>query len=431
MAVQGTEVNYGRIAVVPAGDWDASRQYRIGDEITYTDGIPYLAHTEPPVGTLPTDKNYWQQAGAKGEKGDPGANGRDGAPGADGRDGVSITKIEQTTTSTEPGGENVITVTLSDGSAFDFTTRNGNQGPPGDGAKFVPVEVLPVENYQAYPTVYAVKGEGNVRTLWSYSLDGTLTQYGGSGSGGGDIDINSQTPAFAEAAERGNIESGETIPTLFGKIKKWFSDLKSVAFTGEYKDLSGAPEIPSLEGYATQEWVGQQGYIASDTEVAYDTPAEYTPPQSGNPVKVFFGRVTRGLDNLFSTIGTLALLSTAEKSSLVAAINELSEGKFDKARLVASANITEPGFAMDGATCADALAQLNSKLGNSFFITTNDPSEFDKGVNRFCIVCCLDGTKGLISFDISWIRLQFRVTDRTFQYRIKYGNNAPTDWAGI
>ena len=34
-------------------------------------------------------------------------------------------------------------------------------------------------------------------------------------------------PTFTEASTRANIASGETIPTLFGKIKKFFTDLKS------------------------------------------------------------------------------------------------------------------------------------------------------------------------------------------------------------
>ena len=35
---------------------------------------------------------------------------------------------------------------------------------------------------------------------------------------------------FEEAAERGNIETGDTVTTVFGKVKKWFSSLKQAAF---------------------------------------------------------------------------------------------------------------------------------------------------------------------------------------------------------
>lgn len=47
-------------------------------------------------------------------------------------DGIGITSIEQTVTSTEDSGENVITVVLSDGQTQTFTIRNGSQGTHGD-----------------------------------------------------------------------------------------------------------------------------------------------------------------------------------------------------------------------------------------------------------------------------------------------------------
>ena len=53
-------------------------------------------------------------------------------------------------------------------------------------------------------------------------------------------------PNFTEADKRENITSGENIFTLFGKIRKWFSDLKAVAFSGSYNDLNDKPSIPSV-----------------------------------------------------------------------------------------------------------------------------------------------------------------------------------------
>jgi hypothetical protein len=37
--------------------------------------------------------------------------------------------------------------------------------------------------------------------------------------------------------------------------------LAKVAFSGEYSDLLNPPAIPSLDGYATEEWVEDQGYV--------------------------------------------------------------------------------------------------------------------------------------------------------------------------
>ncbi len=48
-------------------------------------------------------------------------------------------------------------------------------------------------------------------------------------------------PTFTQASTRTNIESGEKVSTLFGKIKKFFADLKTVAFTGSYNDLLNKP----------------------------------------------------------------------------------------------------------------------------------------------------------------------------------------------
>lgn len=54
------------------------------------------------------------------------------------------------------------------------------------------------------------------------------------------------TVAFTTASERTKISSGETHATLFGKIARWIADLKTVAFSGSYNDLSNKPTIPTV-----------------------------------------------------------------------------------------------------------------------------------------------------------------------------------------
>lgn len=46
---------------------------------------------------------------------------------------------------------------------------------------------------------------------------------------------------FEEATSRQSLNSGETINTLWGKVKRWLSDLKVVCFSGSYNDLSDTP----------------------------------------------------------------------------------------------------------------------------------------------------------------------------------------------
>lgn len=53
------------------------------------------------------------------------------------------------------------------------------------------------------------------------------------------------TVTFTQATNRANISSKEKFSVIMGKIAKFFADLKTVAFTGKYSDLSGTPGIVS------------------------------------------------------------------------------------------------------------------------------------------------------------------------------------------
>ena len=48
-----------------------------------------------------------------------------------GTDGIGIQSVEQTVTSTEDGGTNIITVTKTDGTSSTFAVRNGSKGSTG------------------------------------------------------------------------------------------------------------------------------------------------------------------------------------------------------------------------------------------------------------------------------------------------------------
>lgn len=60
-----------------------------------------------------------------------------------------------------------------------------------------------------------------------------------------DADISESTVEFTEASERSNIKNGEKTNIIMGKIMKFFADLKDVAFSGSYVDLSNKPTIPA------------------------------------------------------------------------------------------------------------------------------------------------------------------------------------------
>ena len=64
--------------------------------------------------------------------------------------------------------------------------------------------------------------------------------------------VNADTAiTFTQAAERKNIVTGEKFGTILGKVAKFFADLKTVAFTGSYNDLSDKPtSLPANGGNA-------------------------------------------------------------------------------------------------------------------------------------------------------------------------------------
>ena len=130
--------------------------------------------------------------------------------------------------------------------------------------------------------------------------------------------------------------------------------------TGE----QGIQGPPGPQGPAGEK--GDPGMVDENTPIIFEVPKEYEAPEPGDAIKALFGKIAKGLSDLFAAIGVLASLKTVDKSTLVAAVNELAEGKFDVAKLVASTTITEPGFAMDGQTASEAFAELYSKNEYSF-----------------------------------------------------------------
>lgn len=59
------------------------------------------------------------------------------------------------------------------------------------------------------------------------------------------VDISNSIIDFEQQATRTNLKTGESIKNAFGKIAKFFNDLKTVAFTGSYTDLLNKPTIPT------------------------------------------------------------------------------------------------------------------------------------------------------------------------------------------
>ena len=80
---------------------------------------------------------------------------------------------------------------------------------------------------------------------------------------------------FSEASTRANIASGETMPTLFGKIKKWFSDIKDLAFIAK----DGQSSTKFLRGDGTWQEIDKMHpaplMVAQNPQLLNDDGGEY------------------------------------------------------------------------------------------------------------------------------------------------------------
>lgn len=110
-----------------------------------------------------------------------------------------------------------------------------------------------------------ITGEGFSRTL------NLGIPQGAPGGVAGDISQNAVN--FADASTRDNLVTGQTLATGFGKIKKWFSDLKTAAFAYIANDL-----VTDTEGYVLD---ARQGKALSDQIATKAATADVTSLISG------------------------------------------------------------------------------------------------------------------------------------------------------
>nr|DAO67656.1 MAG TPA: endosialidase chaperone [Bacteriophage sp.] len=109
------------------------------------------------------------------------------------------------------------------------------------------------------------------------------------------MDSSENTTAFSMASARENLESGEKHNILFGKIAKWFADLKEVAFTGKipWADVTGKPSTytPASHTHDNQYYKKEesdvlltklmQSLIKCDEDVKVELIGGYTTADSG------------------------------------------------------------------------------------------------------------------------------------------------------
>lgn len=222
--------------------------------------------------------------------------------------------------------------------------------------------------------------------------------------------INDKTPTFSVASTRANIASGEKISVILGKIMKFFADMKTVAFSGSYTDLTNKPSIPaavavkgnaessyrtgnvnltpanlgalSTSGDSKSNTVTFSSGDASDSSVTKSTGwTTVTALASGITHATFFQRVSQMFKNvryLYKLIGTTDISAIGD-GTVKGAISTLNSNLLEKVYPVGAVYIsvvnTSPEDLFGGTwvaiTAGYYLKSITSGTGGTYSAATN------------------------------------------------------------
>lgn len=193
-----------------------------------------------------------------------------------------------------------------------------------------------------------------------------------------NVTTNNQTPTYTAASSRTNINSGETLATIFGKIKKWFSDLKTIAFTGSYTDLLNKPTSLKNPYYL--------GLYLNDGTVRYDGSAAagetwYAPTSAG----------TAGYNLISNGSGAPVWQGPLYATCSTASGTQAKTVSITNFKLITGVRV----FIKFNNTCANSAPTLNISgtgaksmvtfLPNSFYnVSSSSGTRIQKAVNTWC-----------------------------------------------
>lgn len=258
--------------------------------------------------------------------------------GADGADGNGIVSIVKTGT---VGLVDTYTITFDDGSTETYDVTNGQSGSKwykgtaisGTGTSITGFPGVLNDFYlnSVDGYVYTCTKTGGAMPPDAAEWDYVMTLTGGGGASitvvdnltststtdalsanqgrvlKGLVDNKaSDTQIFTEASTRANLVSGETLSTLFGKLMKWYTDLKAVAFSGSFTDLTNQPTIPAAanNGQLTIQQNGTNVQTFTADQSSNATANLVTDEWFGTSATVSSGTVTfSGVDDSAGTNG--------------------------------------------------------------------------------------------------------------------------------
>lgn len=142
-------------------------------------------------------------------------------------------------------------------------------------------------------------------------------------------DASDVVTEFEQEILRENLESGEKLAVSLGKIKKWFSELRNVAFSGRALDVAEDAAHHFVSDTEKGNWNGKvsaEGGDISNTKIESldNITEEFPEPEEGETPKVFLGKVRKFIEDFHDfksriiTVGKLVNngYTTAEGNAL-------------------------------------------------------------------------------------------------------------------
>lgn len=205
----------------------------------------------------PGEKGDKGDPGATGAKGDPGAKGDKGDPGADGAPGAN--GVSPTITTSKSGKVTTVTVTDATGE-HSFEILDGEDGGAGSGGDMTAAVYDPQGKAQdIFSYADAQAGEAmDEATAAASAARGAQS----AASSAQSAALRAQTVAESKLSSTGNARSlvcdisvysqrsnlvaGEKLSSMFGKIYRYFADLKALAFKASVEKEDLAADVPLL-----------------------------------------------------------------------------------------------------------------------------------------------------------------------------------------
>ncbi|MBE5987157.1 MAG: hypothetical protein E7250_05465 [Paenibacillaceae bacterium] len=152
-------------------------------------------------------------------------------------------------------------------------------------------------------------------------------------SDGGDI--SETVIAFEQADERATLGTNEKTGVLFGKISKWLSDLKGVAFTGEAADLIQDVSNRLVSDSEKSTWNGKVTASGGDVSATKITTLDsistaFPEPAAGETAKTFLGKVKKFISDFIAIKDTLLTLSNLVNNGQTTASGFALDARYGK-----------------------------------------------------------------------------------------------------